>query len=163
MEWAKVLIPAVSTLVGAAVVVLGWHRSHRLAAVRDQSNKRRDLRLTMMLDAYRALATSAHRSFVGDTAFEVETALESSQLIGTPTQIGLVHGLLKEFAANQGVDWHPLLTDLRASLREELDLERVQGNLIHLRMAEDRARSDAKPMAKQGAKPDGSSASRLTP
>ena len=75
MEWAKVLVPAVATLIGAAVIILGWHKSHQLASSRDQENKRRELRLTMMLDAYRALANSAHRPFVGDLAFEAEKAL----------------------------------------------------------------------------------------
>ena len=160
MEWAKVLIPAITTLVGAAVVVIGWHRSHRLAAARDQFNKRRDLRLTMMLDAYGALATSAHRAFAGDTALEVEKALESIQLLGTPTQIGLAHNLVKEFAANQGVDWQPLLMDLRASLREELALEAVPGNLLHLRTADDRIGSVARPMANKALQADGASRGR---
>ena len=28
MELAKILVPAFATLIGAAVVVFGWHKSH---------------------------------------------------------------------------------------------------------------------------------------
>lgn len=52
MKWVKILVLAVTTLVSAAVAVFGWHKSHQLATARDQKNKRRDLRLTMMLGAY---------------------------------------------------------------------------------------------------------------
>lgn len=118
MEWLKIIVPAVATLIGAAVVVFGWHKSHQLTSERDQRNKRRDLRLTMMLDAYRALANSAHRPLVGDAALEVERALESIQLLGTPKQIDLAQRLVRDFAEHQGVDWQPLLVELRTSLRE---------------------------------------------
>jgi len=52
MEWAKILVPTLlAPLIGAFVVVFGWHKSHQLAAERDQRNKRRELRLSAMLDA----------------------------------------------------------------------------------------------------------------
>ena len=47
----------------------------------------------MMLDAYRALANSAHRPFVDNPAIEVEKALESIQLLGTAT-VEMTIGLL---------------------------------------------------------------------
>ena len=134
MEWAKVLVTAVATLIGAAVIILGWHKSHQLASVRDQENKRRDLRLTMMLDAYRALANSAHRPFVGDIAFEAEKAIESIQLLGTPRQIELAQQLVAEFAEHQEIDWKPMLLELRESLRRDLNLEKAGGRLQHLRV-----------------------------
>jgi hypothetical protein len=146
MEWAKILVPAFATLIGAAVVVLGWHKSHRLAAERDQKNKRRDLRLAMMLDAYRALASSAHRPFVGDAALEVEKALESIQLLGTPRQIDIAQRLVKDFAEHQGIDWQPLLVELRGSLRDDLALEPVTGGLLHLR-ADDDSEKNARSLA----------------
>jgi hypothetical protein len=133
MELAKVLVPAVATLIGAAVIVLGWHKSHQLASARDQENKRRDLRLAMMLDAYRALANSAHRPWVGDVAFEAEKAIESIQLLGTPRQIELAQQLVTEFAEHQEIDWKPLLLELRDSLRRDLSLETAGGRLLHLR------------------------------
>lgn len=141
MEWAKIIVSAVATLIGAAVVVFGWHKSHQLTSERDQLNKRRDLRLTMMLDAYRALANSAQRPFVGDAALEAEKALESIQLLGTPKQIEIAQRLMKDFAEHQGIDWHPLLVELRTSLREDIALEPVTGSLLHLRAIDDSERN----------------------
>ena len=140
MEWAKILVPAIATLIGAAVVVYGWHKSHQLTSDRDQMNKRRELRLTMMVDAYRALANSAHRPFTGTWALEVEKALESIQLLGGPAQIDLAQRLVREFAARQEVDWQLLLKELRDSLREELGLEKVGGGILHIRAADDSRR-----------------------
>ena len=152
MEWAKILVPTLVTLIGAVVVVFGWHKSHQLTAERDQRNKRRDLRLSMMLDAYRALADSAHRPFVGDAALGVEKALESIQLLGTPKQIDMAQRLVRDFAQHQGIDWQPLLLELRTSLREDLALEPVTGSLLHLRAVDD---SERKARAIPAARPNG--------
>ena len=141
MELAKILVPAFATVIGVAVVVFGWHKSHGLAAERDQKNKRRDLRLTMMLDAYQALASSAYRPFVGDAAVQDEKALESIQLLGTPKQSDIAQRLVKDFAEDHGVDWQPLLLELRTSLRDDLALESVTGALLHIRAGDNPERN----------------------
>jgi len=94
-----------------------------------------------MLDAYRALASSAHRPFLGDAATEVEKALESIQLLGTPKQIDLAQQLVRNVAEHQGVDWQPLLLELRTSLRGDLALETVTGGLLHLRAVDESERN----------------------
>jgi hypothetical protein len=137
MEWAKIIVSALSPLIAAAVVVVGWYKVNQFAAERDQKNKRRDLCLTMMLDVYRALASSAYRPFVGDAAIEVEKALESIQLLGTPKQIVLAQQLVNHFAEHHGTDWTALLEELRTSLRDALSLETVTGGLLHLRAGTD--------------------------
>src|ERR1700730_8658935 len=132
MNWSS----SVPLIVTAAVAIFGWFAVHQLTTSRDRRNKRREMRLSMMLDAYRVLAGSAHRPFIGQAALDVERALESIQLLGTSRQIELAQRLIKEFADHQGVAWHPLLVDLRDSLRAELELEPVAKRLLHLRAAD---------------------------
>jgi hypothetical protein len=155
MEWAKILVPTLlAPLIGAVVVVYGWRKSHQLAAERDQRNKRRELRLSAMLDAYRALASSVHRpdSDFGNAIVEVEKALQSIQLLGTPAQIALVQRLLQEFGRNGTTDFEPVLLELRTSLREDLALEPVTGRLLFLRFDK---HSEGRTHGTSVARPDG--------
>lgn len=124
----------IELVVTAALAILGWYAVHRLDAQRDLRNKRRDLRLEMLIDAYRGLAGSGNRSITPETAKEMERAIDSIQLIGTPEQVALAQRLGKEFADRHKIDWQPLLLELRSLIRRELDLESVEATLVHFRV-----------------------------
>ena len=51
MNW-QLLIPLLITTV---VAVVGWLIAHALAAARDRANKRREMRVAVLIEAYRAL------------------------------------------------------------------------------------------------------------
>jgi hypothetical protein len=63
--------------------------------------------------------------------------------LGTPGQIELAQRLVREFAERSAIDWHPLLLELRESLRTELQLDPVERTLLHLRLsgADDKERA----------------------
>jgi hypothetical protein len=124
------LIPLLITTV---VAIVGWFAAHRLSAARDRVNKRREIRLNLLMGAYRALEYSANRDFVGEAAKAVCSAFADIQLVGTPQQIKLAQKLIYEFARNQEVDWQSLLLSLRDDLRNELGLPKVPATLTHLR------------------------------
>ena len=109
MNW-HLLVPLLVTTV---VTIAGWLAAHRLAAARDRGNKRREMRLAVLIEAYRALEFSAHREYNATTALPVERALADIQLLGTRRQVELAQVMIEQFAASQTVDWLPLLLDLR--------------------------------------------------
>ena len=87
LEWAKLGVSAIAPIVAAALVVAGWQRTHGLSAERDRANKRRELRIGMMLEAYRVLVSLASRDLAKEDLPVVAAAFENVQLLGTPTQV----------------------------------------------------------------------------
>jgi hypothetical protein len=138
MNW-DLLIPLLVTTV---VAVLGWFFAHRFAASRDRQNKRRETRVGVLIEAYRALEFSANRIYDAITAPPVEKALSDIQLLGTRQQVELSQALIEQLGREQQVDWQPLLLDLRDDLRSELRLEPVQRRILHSRFIESSIRRD---------------------
>jgi hypothetical protein len=129
MNW-PLLIPLLAT---ALVAILGWFAAHRLTEARDQANKRREMRLTLLLGAYRALESATNRDFSGEVAQAACKAFADIQLVGTAEQVKLAQTLMYEFGRTQGGDWQPLLLSLREDLRAELGLRALDSQLVHLR------------------------------
>lgn len=59
MNW-QLLVPL---LITTALAILGWFVLHLLAARRDLNNKRREMRLNVLIGAYRALEFAANRPY----------------------------------------------------------------------------------------------------
>ena len=111
-------------LVPAAVAVLGWFAAHQFNSYRDRANKRRDLRVQYLLEAYRRLESAANRPEAGkEEQDKFESALADIQLLGTRPQI---EELMKFLAGwnSSGTSINPLLELLLTHLRRELSLER---------------------------------------
>ena len=67
----------------------------------------------------------------------MEQALADILLLGTAKQVGLAIRLMREFSASAGgLDWKPLLLDLRTDIRTELNLGTVEVTLRSLRYEE---------------------------
>jgi hypothetical protein len=68
------------------VAVLGWFIAHRLAAARDRANKRREIEVSYLIDAFRSLRNVVHGR-VFDYADDFESAVLDIQLFGSVAQI----------------------------------------------------------------------------
>lgn len=133
MNW-QLLVPL---LITTALAILGWLVLHLLAAGRDLNNKRREMRLNVLIGAYRALEFAANRPYDAKTAPAAEQAFADVLLLGTAKQVEMTHNIMREFAEKQAVDWKPLLLDLRKDLRAELNLDVVGDDRFgHLRYVE---------------------------
>ncbi|MBI5249434.1 MAG: hypothetical protein HY912_08060 [Desulfomonile tiedjei] len=105
---------------------------HEYEKTLDILRKRRDTRVTYLIEAYRRLESAANRPLTETTARNVESALADMQLFGTPRQVELAQQCIEYFAKHQGVEMNSLLADLRKDLRSELDLQSVDGPLAHI-------------------------------
>ena len=142
MNW-NLLLPLLVTTV---VAIFGWIIAHRLAAERDQRNKRREVRLGFLLDAYRRLEAGASRGPIHGTKFAdgFESAIADVQLLGTPKQSVMARDLALAIASRApDASAGPLLLSLRDELRKELDLEVLGGGPIHFRLKEAGQQADA--------------------
>jgi len=131
MNWS-LLIPLLITTVTA---VAGWLVAHRMAAKRDQLNKRRDLRVQYLIDAYRKLESVSNRDEnTAGWAEKLESAIADIQLFGSARQVALAQEFASNMAADRAASTDVLLAELRKDLREELVLEDVRGDLKFLRI-----------------------------
>ncbi|WP_141715346.1 hypothetical protein [Burkholderia ubonensis] len=115
-EMLKFLVPTI-------VAVAGWFAAHQFNVHRDRQNKRRDLRIQFLLDAYRRLESAANRDgMTEEQKLEFESAVADIQLLGTREQVAATVTYLRQHASGAGAQIDSVLQLLRKDLREELGL-----------------------------------------
>ena len=132
----QIFFPA---MIAAIVVIVGWYVVHILNSKRDQANKRRDLQVQYLINAYRQLEFVSNREITPNTAPEFEKAIADIQLFGTAKQVSLAQQFSVGFAKNGAHSLDELLADLRGDLREELGLEKVGSSIKYLRISHEKS------------------------
>lgn len=121
-------------LIPTGVAIVSWFVGSWLSVRRDRTNKRRDLRVQYLIDAYRRLQAAGHRPLLPPYSADLESAIADVQLFGNPAQIAAAQKFASEMASHGQASLDDLLASLRNNLRNELQLERVEGNPVHLRV-----------------------------
>ena len=122
-----------SLLVTAVLAVAGWFAVHRLSMNRDQENKRRELRIQYLLEAYRRLENSSNRRDLSAYARDLESALADIQLLGSKDQVQLAHESVVSMAKDRAASLDPLVANVRSELRRELQLEPLPDRIVIFR------------------------------
>jgi hypothetical protein len=120
-------------MVTAALAVAGWYAVHRLSMNRDQENKRRDLRIQYLLEAYRRLEKASNRRDLSAYAQDLESALADIQLLGSRDQVQLDHEFSVSMAKDQTASLDPLVANIRSELRRDLGLELLPDRIVVFR------------------------------
>jgi hypothetical protein len=121
-------------LISASVAFVVTVLTHFLTSRRDIENKRREQRVTFLLNAYRALARANHHPRLYEVGEELAGAIHDIQLLGTPEQITLAQQFAKDICAKQTAGMDDLFDALRDNLRKELRAEPVEGRIQWLRI-----------------------------
>ena len=129
----SLLFPLIVTTI---VAIASWYVVHRLSIDCDQRNKRRDLRIQYLIEAYRRLEGAAHRADLSAFAREVESALTDVQLFGTERQVQLAHEFAEAMARDRTAALDPLVANIRSELRSALRLEAVPDRIVVFRYFE---------------------------
>lgn len=120
----------VSIGVPSLIAVAGWFLAHWLNARREVTAKRREMRLKGLEANYIRLAMAAQRDLTDEHKLGLEQFFAEIHLYGTPKQIDMAIDLIKALIAKEPkILFHPLLVNMRDSLREELRLERVTADV----------------------------------
>jgi len=129
MDWklfAQLFVTVLVALFG------GW-LGHRFAARRDLLNERRKLRVTYLLEAYRKIESGSNRTEFEKVWPLFESAISDIQLLGSPEQVKMARQFALDMAKNRTASLDPLVNDLRNTLRSELELPEVNGNVVYMR------------------------------
>ncbi len=131
LNWIKLIVTIVLTIFGW--IAVGW-----INAKRDKSNKRRELVVEHLINAYRILAQEiAHRELTPENRKKFENLMAEIQLFGSKEQIELAKKISLEIEEKGVSEIDPLVDSLRSSLRKELLLEEVNDKIIWLRFKDD--------------------------
>jgi hypothetical protein len=135
-----VLIPTVAA-------VVSWFVGSWLAARRDRANKRREIRIHYLVEAYRRLATAAEPPETNAAYLrDLDSAIVDIQLFGSANQIVSAQRFGRQLAEQWVGQVHELLSSLRDDLRKELKLQRVEGPIVVLRATFDEKRRNDQPL-----------------
>ncbi|WP_306548994.1 hypothetical protein [Desulfobulbus sp.] len=116
------------------LAVIGWIVAHYFTSKRDISNKRREISIEHLVNAYRVLTNDvSHRKLNDDRKVALENLLSDIQLFGSVEQVAMAKSLADEVAAGGAFELDPLINSLKNDLRAQLKLEKVQGNVRWLR------------------------------
>jgi hypothetical protein len=101
---------------------------------RDRINKRRDLRVQYLIDAYRKLEYASNRPISPETAPDFEKAVADIQLFGSPRQVKLAQEFAVGMAESGAYSLDEIMVDLRQDLRKELLLPEVPAKIKYWRL-----------------------------
>lgn len=127
------LLPTLITAFASAL--FGGLLAHVLARRRDFRNKRRELRLEYLIDAYRRIERASEQKAENSGAELFERALADIQLFGTAEQVKLAQQVISVFVSERSVKVVSLLELLRQDLRTELGLGPVPKGILTLRIS----------------------------
>jgi glucose-6-phosphate-specific signal transduction histidine kinase len=127
------LIPLLLT---TFIAMIGWVVVHRLNSARDLRNKRLELRTKYLLEVYRRLERSVGQRVSREVVDDLESAIADLQLLASRVQVEKAYGYAEHFGGKNldKLALGSLLADLRDSIREDLGLENVEGEVTHLRI-----------------------------
>jgi hypothetical protein len=123
------------SVIGVLIVIIGWFVVYFLSKRQDAINKRRDIRIQYLIDAWRLIEEASHRE---DSKLNknLEIAVADIQLFGSKKQIELMQQFINEFTTHKTADMTELLIDIRRDLRKELNIEKVPDVYQCLRIKE---------------------------
>lgn len=127
IDWGTVITIAIPS----STVIIGWFLVHWLTGRRELVNRKREARVKALESAYMRLADSSNRQEISDAQMDgVEEFVFEIQLYGTPSQIELMKEIVDCFKeAGNKVSYDAILSNLRDSIRNELDLENIEGSV----------------------------------
>ncbi|WP_151903994.1 hypothetical protein [Ralstonia pseudosolanacearum] len=118
----------------AIIVALGWFVYHHFSKSRDTVKIRRDIQFPVLHELTKSIlriSSTSHKN-VGDISEEDFHAywkgMMSIQLLGTPEHIKMAQDIMEDLCApGKVVELNPMIESLRDTLRELLELPKVEG------------------------------------
>lgn len=128
-------VTLLALLVPTLTAIAGWLIGHWLNARRNQANRRSNIRVRFLLEAYRKLERSSNRASNSEfQVHDIESAIADIQLLGNQHQAEMAADFALRLAEEREASLDDLIRDLRDDLRRELSLKSLSGRPVHLRM-----------------------------
>lgn len=124
------------SFIALIISITSWFVVHFFNQKRDNLNKKKDLRIKYLINAWQLLESASNR-LDNSMSSNLEKAIADIQLFGTLKQIRLSRDFALEFATTKRAKCDTLLNELRDDLRQELKLEKVtSSDFVSLRISD---------------------------
>lgn len=124
-----ILIPVLLTL-------SGWIVVHMLSRKREIEQKKREIRVKYLREAYLKLATVADRGSLQQNLHDIQDAFNDIQILGEESQIELIGKFIEEVNSGKSPAINELLKQLRNEIREHIGLEALDDYRWYIRIDE---------------------------
>ncbi len=125
------------TILQIAAVVLvfvGWIVGHQQASKRDVRQKRREIRVRHLREAYLKLAKACDsKDGAAKHIVDIQAAFNDIQLFGDPKHIDSLKKFISEVNAGENASLNDLLAELRDEIRVHLKLSKIRGTRLFVR------------------------------
>lgn len=127
IDYLKILITIILALIG-------WIVGYYFTTRKDINQKRRDISIDHLINAYRILTNDiSHRKGTKENNIKLENILSDIQLFGSVEQVELARNLAETVASGGEFKLDPLINSLRNDLRRMIGLKEIKGNVTWLR------------------------------
>lgn len=129
-------IDYIKILITIALAVVGWIVGYYFTTRKDINQKRRDISIEHLINAYRTLAHElTERKLTDEKKAKLEMIISDIQLFGSPEQVRLAKDLVDAIVNGKGdiFDLDLLINSLRNDLRSHIGLSKIEGNVRWLR------------------------------
>lgn len=127
IDYLKILITIV-------LAVIGWIIGYYFTTRKDINQKRRDISIEHLINAYRILTNEiTQRKATKESNIKLENILSDIQLFGSYEQVQLAKDLADAIASKGDFELDPLINSLRNDLRKMIGLKKIRGNVKWLR------------------------------
>jgi hypothetical protein len=127
IDYLKILMTIV-------LAVIGWIIGYYFTTRKDINQKRRDISIEHLINAYRILTNEiSHRKETQESNIKLENILSDIQLFGSLEQVNLAKDLADTVASGGEFQLDPLINSLRNDLRKMIGLKKIKGNVKWLR------------------------------
>ena len=122
----------------ALISIFGYYLVHRWNRSRDLRNKKRELTLEYLIRAFQTLVNDINQRVLGEESKrKFEDVISDVQLFGSKEQVEMAILIKEQMTKGDKAELDNLINSLRDTLRKELNLEKVDGNVHWMRFLKD--------------------------
>ena len=130
MEFKEIIALSVTILLAVA----GWMVSHGLSVKREIEQKKREIRVQHLREAYLKLANVADTGDLETNILDIQRAFNDIQLFGELSQIDLIERIIRQVTEEGSAKIDDLLKELRNEIREHIGLKRIDEYRLYIRV-----------------------------
>lgn len=135
IKLAPLLGQILAALIASLIVVFGWFKVSQLNIDRDRKNRREELIIQFLLEAYRRLERTSNRDVMTEEQkIDFESAIGDIQLLGEPSLIKETVAFCTKQVCDKNTSFNEVLLMLRAHIRKELKLPEVNDPIPRYRL-----------------------------
>ena len=120
----------ITILITVILAAIGWIIAHYFTSKRDLENKKREIRINLSIEVFKAISLWMTEPKAGDSLKGLANALILVQFFGNESQINIAKDALKSMEKPNTVEnLGDLISSLRDDFRKVIGLNEIDGNV----------------------------------